>query len=1025
MERGGAQGNRYYLQHLSTEQGLIGQQYNFFLHKDLHHQVWIPSLSGVTVFNGQSVTPFLPQPEISDQLAKGLIFSRFFDTREGEVLFNTSNTLHTYQPLSGKFRRDTIKLTNERWQLLHYDDQDSLYWILDEPYLKLVSLEDSTKNTQIAEGIAPFGYGIQLVEGSQTPKKYLLLPVTRGWEVHTFADNKRTELSTHPDTAAPGYAANSFYLEEDDRTLWVGTDTGLTVMDLQAPAKELTFFDDYNGVPIRGICSIAPTADGMLIVATRAHGIFFFDPALRKFIAPLLIYDRGDIIPFPHTIDQIEVDGDQVLWIATQGKGVYYTSLKKRKFNSYLQNRPDLAQTGTHIQAISEDTKGNIWCLRRDGIVVLDKSGAVTSPFPGFNELDQPFRSVMANYLFHDADGGAWVCGGKGLYHLSARTNYTWKQVSPKDPSGKNLNFIYGYQLKNGRLIFSTYQNGLYELPQGEDLYLVKLQEEFSARNTTTAIYENKDNKVLLANEWNRVVILDPREGRFQQLAGLDFENLVYDFLDDTTSDSLTWVGTNAGLYKLLRTNAGYRIEKDPVFPNYSINGMLQDANGRLWISTNQSLYWYQPGGDLHRYSLADGLPTEEFNFHASCKTADGHFAFGSVNGLTIFRPDLIHPISTMARPMLTRILINDEPAPDDLACMLTGATNISFIKKIALPFSQNTLSFWFTAREYSDPSANCFKFRMEGVDDEWVLNGKLNYVRYPNLPPGTYTFQVQASNSDEEWSDAIAEIFITIRPAWYQTIWFYALVVLFSLLLAYFYYRYRIRRIKEKEAVLRREAEYRQEVAETKNAILRLQMKPHFIFNSLNSISSYIQNKDINTANDYLVRFSKLIRKILDLADEPLIELGDEIELLEQYLLTESMRLERKFTFSIDCDDALDLDDTLIPTMILQPFIENAIWHGVAGKDGTGHIQIEFRQEGNQMRCSVEDDGLGRQANGKPGKTHGKEHESKALGITEKRLQFLADKTGKPTDLKIIDLKDKNGDPAGTRVEVVFPIIE
>jgi sensor histidine kinase YesM len=189
-----------------------------------------------------------------------------------------------------------------------------------------------------------------------------------------------------------------------------------------------------------------------------------------------------------------------------------------------------------------------------------------------------------------------------------------------------------------------------------------------------------------------------------------------------------------------------------------------------------------------------------------------------------------------------------------------------------------------------------------------------------------------------------------------------------------------------------------------------------------MNSISSYIHKKDIATANDYLSRFAKLMRMILNLAAKPRIFIADEIELLELYINTEAMRFEKKFSYEVSVDDALDPEEILVPTMILQPFVENAIWHGLAGKGEAGRIQIRFEKQDNQLVCSVEDNGRGRPAEGtkKPGG-----HESKALGITARRLSLLEEETGVKSFYEIIDLKTADGEPAGTRVEVHLPLMD
>lgn len=199
--------------------------------------------------------------------------------------------------------------------------------------------------------------------------------------------------------------------------------------------------------------------------------------------------------------------------------------------------------------------------------------------------------------------------------------------------------------------------------------------------------------------------------------------------------------------------------------------------------------------------------------------------------------------------------------------------------------------------------------------------------------------------------------------------------------------------------------------------------MNPHFIFNSMNSISSYLLQKDIETANDYLGRFARLMRKILLVAEQPYLTLYEEIALLEQYMQAEAMRFEDKFQYTFDVSEGIDTDDILIPTMILQPFVENAIWHGIANKGKKGKITITFQQQEDRLICAITDNGIGRKM---ASQNRAADHESKAISITQRRLELLANKpsvTFQPS-LEIIDLKDNQNQPIGTKVLLQLPLI-
>lgn len=191
----------------------------------------------------------------------------------------------------------------------------------------------------------------------------------------------------------------------------------------------------------------------------------------------------------------------------------------------------------------------------------------------------------------------------------------------------------------------------------------------------------------------------------------------------------------------------------------------------------------------------------------------------------------------------------------------------------------------------------------------------------------------------------------------------------------------------------------------------LRLQMNPHFIFNSLNSISDYIQKNDIQKADYYLTKFAKLMRGILESSEEKEIPIADELKMLELYMTLESSRLNNKFTYEILVDNDIDVENTFIPPLILQPFIENSIWHGLANKEGEGRIIIQITKDNSMLNCIVEDNGIGRNAN------ESITRKSYGMKITKDRLEVLNKMKNTNASVNLIDLEK------GTRVEVKLPL--
>lgn len=226
--------------------------------------------------------------------------------------------------------------------------------------------------------------------------------------------------------------------------------------------------------------------------------------------------------------------------------------------------------------------------------------------------------------------------------------------------------------------------------------------------------------------------------------------------------------------------------------------------------------------------------------------------------------------------------------------------------------------------------------------------------------------------------------------------------------LLGYLFYKRR-RDSKEKRKI----AEFNAKVAETELKALRSQMNPHFIFNSLNSISDFISRNDTQQADEYLVKFSRLTRAILENSEKKWITLEEDLELMELYVQLEAIRLENHLEYSITVDEDIEPDNTLVPPMILQPFIENSIWHGIALKGNTGKIDILVKKKGDMLLCVVEDNGVGRAA----ASMDMKETSSLGVKITTNRIEIINHIKNTEGSIDLIDKKE------GLRVEINLPM--
>ena len=303
-------------------------------------------------------------------------------------------------------------------------------------------------------------------------------------------------------------------------------------------------------------------------------------------------------------------------------------------------------------------------------------------------------------------------------------------------------------------------------------------------------------------------------------------------------------------------------------------------------------------------------------------------------------------------------------------------------------------------------------KYRYRFGNEKWNDMGYEPKLSLIKLSPGKYDIEVEARDNLNSNSIKKVGVKLMIIPVFYKTTLFYILCFVVFGFIVFSINRYMIREERQKGIL-------KKKIKENENKLLRSQMNPHFLFNSLNSINSFIILNKKDEASDYLTSFSKLMRKILDNSGKEVISLKEELDSTKLYMDLEAARLEHKFDYSITVDKSLDTKEITIPPLILQPFLENAIWHGINPKKGKGFIQILIVADKTQsIKIKIKDDGIGRVASGN--RKRGNSHTSKGIDITIGRIKMNDAKN----TIEIIDLYTDKGQAAGTLVDLKIAYI-
>lgn len=331
--------------------------------------------------------------------------------------------------------------------------------------------------------------------------------------------------------------------------------------------------------------------------------------------------------------------------------------------------------------------------------------------------------------------------------------------------------------------------------------------------------------------------------------------------------------------------------------------------------------------------------------------------------------------------------------------------------EQLSLNHSQTNISINFSSNSYSENRSLSYAWKMDGVDKIWNQSNEVTTANYANLSPGNYTFLVKAKNSSGDWGPENNSLRFIIHPAFWQTTWFKICVFLFIAGAAYWLIQ---RRIK----IIHKEAALKQKLAETEMQALRAQMNPHFIFNCLNAIDNLIQTNQKDRATTYLARFAKLIRSVLESSQNNLVPFHKDFETLRLFLDLEQFRCSNKFKYKLEADEELLQGDYKVPPLVIQPFIENAIHHGLLNKqDGEKELIVKASLHHSYIQYFIADNGVGRPKAFEIKKLNKPEHTSYGIQITTERIH-LHNQNGKENDVQIRDLV-QNDFSAGTEVEV------
>lgn len=777
--------------------------------------------------------------------------------------------------------------------------------------------------------------------------------------------------------------------------------------------KKYTFFNDDLSVSKENIKRIDDTQN-QVFVSYNNKIIYFSNLYPKAFIEN----ERGILTNIDYKVNSDKTTAyrplfsknSDLVWLANSKNGAHCFNLfGKPLFNNKLLFKDYF------ISAYLEDNEGNYWLgTFGKGIILI----------PNLNVIDYSNEDVIAkddlnkitkknsSLYFGGVKGNVYeLTNDKITIQIEKSRKIEFLKYLPKEnlffinekiydgslKAEKGINIFNKYavfQNKNSDSIFYVTRSGLFFL----DKNLNEQKLNYSTR--TYCLFNDEKRNVLWLGSSTGLEIR--KQNTFQKIL---VDKLPLFATEIIAVENQIWVATSVGVLIFENEKLVKKITTENQLLSNTVLKLIND-NQYVYIATNEGLQRYNKTKKTFKnFTKSDGLLS---NAILDFEILENQMYLITSKGIQKFSFDDLKE-KKMPEVTIANVLVN-------------GFKKISNNQYLAS--DENNIEFSFLAVTYMDKRNLKYEYQLEGYDEKWYSNNFINNsIKYTKLSAGKYVFKVRLKD-DTIKSNDIKTFQFEVATVFWKKWQFIVGLILFSLFAFVFYYQRRIKILVLKKNEEIEKQKYIQELNKSKLIALKSQMNPHFMFNALNSIQEFILQNKKELASNYLGDFADLMRSYLQHSQEDTISLRDEIETLELYLKLEQIRFEEDFKFTIVYDKKLPIDTIEIPSFLFQPFVENAIKHGLLHKKGTKTIAIEFiKINEDVLECHIQDNGIGRKESERINKN--RKHKSFATEASQNRLNLLNQNIQAKIGLLIEDLYDSENNPLGTKVIITIPLLK
>ncbi|MCH2034674.1 MAG: histidine kinase [Tenacibaculum sp.] len=590
---------------------------------------------------------------------------------------------------------------------------------------------------------------------------------------------------------------------------------------------------------------------------------------------------------------------------------------------------------------------------------------------------------------------------GKTLF-ASDKSFFTFDAFNRKE----NISIMNTSGIKNTDVI----NDSTYVVSSSSGVYIVKGKSQITRitfKRAYTSLFSKSNNQLYVSDVDG--LNLYSNDLKVKKEIEID-QNPIYTFKMAESTNGIVWVSTyDKGVYGIKNGIVIKKLNEENGLASNFVNTINTDGND-VWIATEKGVQLYNSNTDSFKIlTKQDGINSYAIKH---IEVLGNNVLLSSNLGLFSFDKSKIFKERKLQKPYVKSVQIQEK-----------DTLNLLSYK---LPQESSNIRFNLNIKGFHSNQSITYQYKLDGVDKDWItLTRGADYVKYNSLPNGNFTFRYRII---DDISDEILEgesIDIKVTLPYYKTELFWLFLFLVSISIVILYFKKRTRRLKEKQKIQLEKAEINRDLIFSQLENLRSQMNPHFIFNALNSIQDYIIINEKKLAREYLVRFAKLIRLYLDQSRKNEISLEEELNTLNLYLELEKERFEGEFDYEINVDNTLDIGDIYVPSLLIQPYVENALKHGLLHKNEDKKLQISFVKDIDKksVQCTIIDNGIGREAAARINKKRHKNHVSFATSANQKRVTLLNSAMNKNIEVKIVDLYDEERNGIGTVVTINLPL--